>query len=251
VLIQNTDEILNRRYQSLLTRATFRLSDRWTAEAHWTHQIKNEGNFEGEAANQPGSYSIIFDRPEILDEARHFPTGRTDDFQADKVRLYTVYDLRLGRAGTVSVGGVYRYDSPQTYSLSAAGVAISTVQRDRRLALGYARQPASQTLFFSGRGEFEYEASHLFDFSLNYELPIYKSARPFFKAELRNAFNKQPLIGFNTTISPVTAGPLDTLGLPTTFTNGALFGTPTNDQNAAFAHVPVPREFRVSVGFRF
>jgi hypothetical protein len=251
VVIRNTNDVLNRRYQALLFIANYRLTSDWTAGAHWTHQLKNEGNFEGEAANQPGNYSIIFDRPEITSEARHYPTGRTDDYQRDKVRLYSVYDVKLGRAGTVSVGGVYRYDSPLTYSLTAAGVSISSIQTALRTASGYARQPASQTIFFGDRGAEEFNASHLFDFSLNYELPIYRSARPFFKAEVRNAFNKQPLIGFNTTITPVTNGPLDQLGLPTTFTRGSLFGTPTNDQNAAFAHVPIPREYRFSVGLRF
>ena len=252
VLIHNTNDIANRRYQALLLVSNYRVTDNWTAGAHWTHQLKNEGNFEGEAANQPGNYSIIGDRPELYSEARHFPTGRTDDYQRDKVRLYSVYDVKLGRAGTVSLGGVYRYDSPQAYSLIAANVPFSTIQTARRIALGYARQPASQPqVFFGGRGTGEFEASHLLDFSLNYELPVYRTARPFFKAELRNAFNKQPLIGFNTTITPVANGPVDELGLPTTFTRGALFGTPTNDQNATFAHVPIPREFRFSVGVRF
>jgi hypothetical protein len=252
VVIRNTSDILNREYQALLFITNYRVTANWTAGAHWTHQLKNEGNFEGEAANQPGNYSIINDRPEIYSEARHFPTGRTDDYQGDKVRLYSVYDLKLGRAGTVSLGGVYRYDSPQAYSLIATNVPFSALQTARRTALGYARQPASQPqVFFGGRGIEEFEASHLLDFSMNYELPVYKTARPFFKAELRNAFNKQPLIGFNTTITPVANGPVDELGLPTTFTRGALFGTPVNNYTATAPHVPFPREFRFSFGVRF
>jgi hypothetical protein len=252
VVIRNTDDIPNRRYQALLLVVNSRVSSDWLVGAHWTHQFVNEGNFEGEAANQPGNYSIINDRPEIYSEARHFPTGRTDDFQADKVRLYTVYDFHLGRAGVVSLGGVYRYDSAQAYSLIATNVPFSALQTARRIELGYARQPASQPqVFFDGRGTEEFNASHLIDFSLNYELPVYKTARPFFKAEVRNAFNKQPLIGFNTTITPVANGPVDELGLPTTFTRGALFGTPVNNYTATAPHVPTPREIRFSMGVRF
>jgi hypothetical protein len=152
----------------------------------------------------------------------------------------------------VSLGGLYRYDSPLTYSLIATNVPFSAIQTAIRTNAGYARQAASQVqVFFDGRGSGEFEASHLVDFSLGYELPVYRTARPFLKAELRNAFNKQPLIGFNTTITPVANGPVDELGIPTTFTRGALFGTPTNDQTAAFAHVPIPREFRLSLGLRF
>ena len=151
VVIRNTDDTLNRRYQAVLLTSNYRLSDNWTLGAHWTHQLKNEGNFEGEAANQPGNYSVIFDRPEMLSESRHFPTGRTDDYQRDKVRFYTVYDVKLGRAGTVSLGGIYRYDSPLTYSLIASNVPFSTTQTAIRTSAGYARQAASQVqVFFEG-----------------------------------------------------------------------------------------------------
>ena len=105
VLIQNTDDINRREYQALLFFANYRVTPDWAVSFNWTHQFKNEANFEGEAANQPGNYSLIHDRPEFYDEERHFPFGRTDDYQAEKVRLYTVYDLQLGKAGTASVGG--------------------------------------------------------------------------------------------------------------------------------------------------
>ncbi|HUG52677.1 MAG TPA: hypothetical protein VMR21_03720, partial [Vicinamibacteria bacterium] len=89
------------------------------------------------------------------------------------------------------------------------------------------------------------------DFALNYELPIWKTARPWFKAELRNAFNRQPLIGHNTTITPDPASPVDELGLPTGFTRGPNFGNATQGADVVGAHYPIPREFLLSVGFRF
>ena len=82
-------------------------------------------------------------------------------------------------------------------------------------------------------------------------MPIYKSARPFFKAEVRNAFNKQPLIGFDTTVTPDASSPKDALGLPTGYVRGTNFGTPLNAQTATGPHVPFPREFRFSLGLRF
>jgi hypothetical protein len=250
VVIQNTDDINRRRYQALTLESNYRLTDKWSAGASWTWQIKNEANFEGEAANQPGNYSIIHDRPEFYDEARHFPFGRTDDYQKDKIRLFSVYNLALGRAGTVSLGGIYRFDSASFYSLTATNVAITAQQTARNP--GYARPPTTQTLFFGARGEGgEFEPSHLLDFSMNYELPLYKSARPFFKAELRNAFNKQPLIGFDTTVTPDPNSAKDALGLATGYIRGANFGTPINAQTATGPHVPFPREFRFSVGVRF
>jgi hypothetical protein len=249
VLVENTDDINRREYQALLFIANYRVTADWTWGANWTYQFKNEANFEGEAANQPGNYSIIHDRPEFYNEGRHFPFGRTDDFQAHKVRLYTVYDVHLGKAGTATLGGVYRYDSPLAYSLTAANVPRTAQQT--ALDPGYARPPTNQTIFFAERGSEEFEPAHIFDFSLNYELPLYKSARPFFKAEMRNAFNKQPLIGFDTTVTPNNAGPRDALGLPTEFVRGVNFGVPLNSHTATGPHVPYPREFRFSVGLRF
>jgi hypothetical protein len=249
VVVRNTNDINRREYQALLFVLNYRLTADWAMGINYTHQLKNEANFEGEAANQPGSYSIIHDRPEFYDEGRHFPFGRTDDYQANKVRLYTVYDLHLGKAGTASLGGVYRYDSPLYYSLTTANVPITPIQR--AADPGYARPPTTQTIFYGGRGVDHYESAHLVDFSLSYEVPLYKSAAPFFKAEMRNAFNSQPLIGFDTTVTPNNAGPRDALGLPTEFVRGTNFGTPTQSQTATFPHVPIPREFRFSVGLRF
>lgn len=249
VVVRNANDPHRRAYQGLQFIVNYRPANAWAVGGHWTVQVKNEGNFEGEAANQPGIYSIIGDRPEFYSAARHYPIGRVDDYQRDKLRLYTVYDLELGRAGTVSLGGVYRYDSPLTYSFSAANVPITAQQLARNP--GYARPPTTQTLFFAERGSEEFEPVHLVDFSLNYEVPVYRSARPFVKAELRNAFNKQPLIGFDTTVTPDANSPRDELGLPTGFTRGANFGVPLNSHTATGPHVPYPREFRFSVGFRF
>jgi outer membrane receptor for ferrienterochelin and colicin len=249
-LIRNTDDVHRREYQGLLFIVNYRVSADWYVSANWTHQLKNEGNFEGEGANTPGSYSIIGDRPEFYSAARHYPFGRTDDYQGDKVRLYSTYNLGLGTAGTLTLGGAYRYDSPQVYSISAANVAVTPQQLARNP--GYARPPTAQTLFFTARGEGgEFESSHLLDFSLHYEIPVYKGARPFVKAELRNAFNSQPLIGHNITVSADPASARDELGLATGYIKGANFGKPLNNHTATDPHVPYPREVRFSLGFRF
>jgi outer membrane receptor for ferrienterochelin and colicin len=248
VFITNTN-LPNRSFRALEAQAGYRITDKWTFSGNYTLQVKNEGNFEGEAGNQPGNYSIIGDRPEFYSEARHYPTGRLEQYQRHRARVFSTYDIGLGRAGTASLGALYRYDSPQVFSSAAASVPITAIQRARNP--GYANVPTTQTLFFGGRGENEFNSSHLFDFALNYELPVWKTARPWFKAELRNAFNKQPLIRFNTTITPDPNSPLDELGLPTGFTRGANFGKGTQGADVVGAHYPIPREFLLSVGFRF
>jgi len=241
--ITNSD-VPRRDYQALEAIAGYRVTDKWTLSANWTHQFKNNGNFEGEAANQPGNYSIIFDRPEIYSEARHYPAGRLNQYEKDRVRAFTTYDVGLGKGGRASLGLLYRYDSPQAFSYAANGVSLSSVQRS--LGAAYAGLPTTQTVFFGGRGTGLFKTAHLFDLALNYELPVWKTARPWFKAELRNVFNAQPLISYDTTISPDPTSPVDALGLATGFIQGPNFGKAVRN-----ADTPVPREFRVAVGFRF
>ena len=72
VIWQNTDE-QKREYQALQFMARVRIIDRIMVDGHWTVQIKNNGSFEGEAANQPGNGSIWFDYPELFNEARYYP----------------------------------------------------------------------------------------------------------------------------------------------------------------------------------
>jgi hypothetical protein len=242
-MFRNSDEPV-RKYQGLQLQGRYRVTDWWNVLANWTWQIKNEGTIEGEAANQPGNASLIGDRPEIYVLARNNPYGRFDEYEKNRVRLFSFWDVRMGRAGMATIGVTYRYDSPLTYSLSAASVPLSAIQRSRNP--GYATMPTTQTLFFGERGSEFYNASHLFDLALNYDIKAFKSVRPYLKAELRNALNGDPLIRFDNTITANLTGPLDADGLPTTYTKGSNFGKGTANN-----HYPTPREFRFSVGFRF
>jgi hypothetical protein len=243
IFISNADFPF-RNYQALQFQSSYRFTDNWSMWAHYTHQFKNEGNFEGEGANTPGSYSIIGDRPEIYTENRHFPSGRLNQFQAHKVRAATNYDLRMGGAGTLNLGLLYRYDSPLTFSYTSANVPLTAQQR--ALGAGYAGLPTTQTIFYAERGTGHFEAQSLFDLALNYDIPVFKSVRPYVKFDMRNVFNAQPLIGFDFTVTPNNNGPRDELGLPTEFIRGTNFG-----KNTVLTHNPVPREFRFALGLRF
>ena len=53
VYYRNSDDVV-RNYQALETMGNYRLRSNWSVAGHWTLQLKNDGNFEGEAANQPG-----------------------------------------------------------------------------------------------------------------------------------------------------------------------------------------------------
>jgi outer membrane receptor protein involved in Fe transport len=243
-VFRNTDEP-QRRYDGLVFQGRYRLSSRWTVYGNSTVQLKNIGNFEGEATNQPAISSTFGDYPEVFVEARHFPVGRLAAFQRHKLRLWTTYQLGIGKAGNVDVAWAYRYDSPLAYDLRADGVPLTEIQ-DSLLA-GYASTPGSQSIYFGTRGtELFPNGSHLFDLGLTYSLPLLRTLTPYVKFDMRNVFNRKPLIGFDTTVDPDFDGPVDGLGLPTQFIRGPKFGQATGNTD-----YPLPREFRVSLGFRF
>ena len=106
--------------------------------------------------------------------------------------------------------------------------------------------PSSQVLFFGERGNVEFNDSLTFDLSLNYQIPIVKDFELWLKADVFNLFDDDTQIFERTDISPNFDGPTDSLGLPTTFTEGSRFGDPNS--NASFVS---PFEYQFTVGFRF
>ncbi len=241
-----------REYQAVQLQGGYPITDAWRVEGHWTHQFKNDGTFEGEGANTPGISSVIGNYPELYSLARVNPDGRLNDFEADKVRLWTTYRLDFGHFGALDLGLLYRYDSPLTFSYVANNRPFSSQELARWSAAGYAVCPASpngvpcsQNLFFGERGAGEFDTIQALDLSLNYALPIWKTVEPWLKLEVRNRTNEQNLVTFATTVRADSTSPLDADGLPTGYIPAATFGTATNDtyQQA--------RTFQASLGIRF
>ena len=238
VYYRNSDAAV-RDYQAFELQGNYRILSNWTVAGHWTVQLKNEGNFEGEATNQPGIGSVLGDYPEILVEARNFPMGRLEDYQQHKVRLWSNYQLNLGRIGSFDVTPLWRYNSALTYSLAANNVPLSVIQRAQNP--GYARLPGSgangsQALFFGERGGEEFDGYALVDLGVTYRVPVWKSAAPWLKFEVLNLMNNDKLIGWDTTVTADQASALDANGLPTGYVQGARFG-----QGTSTAHYPRPR----------
>jgi hypothetical protein len=247
VVFRNTSEP-KREYRGVQLQASYRLTSRWTMAGHYTVQIRNHGNYEGENTNQPGIPSSFGDYPEILVPERNFPEGRLNDFQRHKARVWTSYDQPLGKFGRLNAGLLWRYDSALTYSLAAANQSPSDVQLSRDP--GYATPPNLVNVFFGERGSQDFTGAHLFDVALTYDIPVYKSVKPYVKLDVRNVLNDKTLgagvSGFNTTIQPDEDGPVDADGIPTSFIRGTNFGEATSNNS-----YPFPREYRIALGFRF
>jgi hypothetical protein len=254
---RNSDDP-SRKYQGVVMQGNYRLRPTWSVDAHWTLQLQNDGTFEGEAANQPGNPSFIGDYPEVYggNWNTQTPDGRLNDFQRHKVRAWTTYGLTLGRFGSVDTSTSYRFNSAQTYSLAATGQPLSAIQLARNP--GYARAAGqAQTIFYDERGSELFDASHQVDLALLYQVPLWKSLRPWFKAEFYNVFNNQPLVLANTAVTPDPASPLDANGLRTGFIRPAAFGTargvgdyPRATTSPAGTNL-YARTFLMSFGLRF
>jgi hypothetical protein len=242
-IYRNTDLPI-RSYQALQFSGRYRLLDAWSVNGHWTVQLENEGNFEGEATNQPALSSVIGDQPELFNEVRHYPIGTLAGFQHHKIRLWTIYNLGLDRLGSVDLSAMWRYDSGQTGSFVELGAPLTEVQE--QIGAIYPSLPPEQTVFFGRRGAIQFDGAHVFDLAATYQIPLFRSLRPWLKAEVRNVFNNDTLTSYNTAVVGDFDGPLDELGLPMNFIRDPGFGKA--DGNGDF---PIPRTFLVAVGFRF
>lgn len=240
--LRNTD-IADRQYKAVQLQGRYQITSNWSLQGNYTYQIENEGNFEGEATNQPAIQSTIGSNPEFYSPERNFPFGRLAAFQRHKVRLWSNYRFELGRFGHLNVGGLVNYDSGTPYSLIDNSFPITAEQAANDP--GYASPPTSSNVFFGERGSQLFDDVATVDLALRYGIDFGRF-QPWLKVEIFNLFDNDKLVTWDNEISGNTGGPVDSLGLPTTFTEGPNFGQATDDADYA-----VPRELRLSVGLRF
>ena len=254
-----TADEVDRQYQGMILQTNYRVRSNIRLNGEYTLQIKNNGNFDGEAANQPGIASLFGDYPEVLGPAldRYLPEGRLADYQRHKLRVYGTYTLGDGTArfGTLDVSPIWRVNSGQVYSIFADGVPLSAVQLARNP--GYPANDintsTSERLYFGPRGVGDFKGFGLLDLALTYGVPVWKSARPWVKVEFYNVLNNQKQIAWDKTVTPDNNGPKDANGLAVNYIEGPRFGQATADNQFP---QPIPgqnggRLFRMALGIRF
>jgi hypothetical protein len=254
-VISNTDALF-RDYQAMILQSGYRVRDNITVNGHYTLELRNHGNFAGEAAGVPGQSSIYGNFPEIYGPAldRLLPEGRLDNFQRHKLRVYGTYGQSLGRFGSVDVTPLWRVNSGAVYShtISAATPAALLANNP-----GYAASDVSaglrQTVFFGERGAYNFKGYGVMDLAATYNLAVWRSLRPWFKVEVFNMLNNQKMIAWDKTVTANAASPLDANGYRTAFNKG-----PRYEQATSGVHFPTPypnqtggRAFRIAFGARF
>jgi outer membrane receptor protein involved in Fe transport len=264
ILYRNTD-LANREYQGLVFQSRYRIRSNFSVNGHYTLELKNEGNYEGEGSNTPGSTTWIGDFPEALIESRYWPDGTLQNFQRNRVRLWSIYNFGMGPVGDLSISGLWRIEGSRAYSLAARNQGLTATQKAILTANGYPDQPGAAHVFFGGeRGTERFPGYGVLDSSINYNVPVFRSLRPWVKFDVYNVLNNRKLIGWSTTVTQNTAGPKDSVGLATDYVKNSNFGkatgnTVTNVSSTGVQAFPLAfngapqggRTFRVSVGFRF
>ncbi|HKB78737.1 MAG TPA: TonB-dependent receptor [Thermoanaerobaculia bacterium] len=230
-----------RDYQAIALQSHYDFTRAWGVEGNWTHQLKNDGNYEGEGGQGIGT-SPFGNYPE-MQSPRELPVGHLAQYEADRVRLWTTYNFNLHSAGVLSAGLLFRYDSPQTFSFTAS---VPRSAQSKALNPGYKDASNNVTIYFGDRGVGTFNSSSLFDLSLQYSIPVAGRVTPWVKFDVTNVLNDKTQLSWNTSITADPNSSKDNLGYPTGYVKRSTFGTPTS----ANSYVQ-PRQYLVYAGVRF
>src|SRR5262249_14324242 len=263
IVYDNTDQD-HRQYQGMVFQGRYSITPNWTVYGQETVQFQNDGNYEGEGTNTPGSTSQLGNYPEILTAARSFPDGRLQDFQRSRLNAWTVSTWRMGKGGALSFSGLWNLNSSRVFSLAVRGQPITAVQNAILASAGYPDSPGTQTVYFGDRGSENFAGYSVVNVSVNYNVPVFKALRPWVKLDVFNLFDNRKLIGWNTAVSQNRAAGVENLGLATNYTQGRSFGTATGNtvSNVFLSNIPAyplafsgaaagGRTMQMAFGFRF
>jgi hypothetical protein len=181
------------------------------------------------------------------------------------MRIWSIYNVGMGRFGDLSLSGLWRVDSGTTFSLAARNQPLTATQRAIIAAAGYpdVQSSSDNHVFFAERGSETFKGYGLLDTSINYEIPVFRSVRPWLKFDVYNLLNNQKLVAWNTTVTQDPNSPRDELGLATNFVRGSAFGTATGNAVTNLNLTAIPafpqwaggfnggRTLRFAAGIRF
>ena len=243
--------ILEREYLGLHLQSRYRITDRISAAVNYTLS-ELEGNVVGETGPSGPVTTSPNGYPEYFDPAWAFPEGNLPDDQTHKFRGWVIVDLLDTQNHALSLSVLQNFQSGLTYSLSDAIDTRPYVNNP-----GYETPPSTVPYFFSDRGEFTYDDISSTDLSLNYAFlwnAFGRQIEMYVQPEVLNVFDEDNLVDFETRIN--TAGDDPSLETFNPFTTQPVegvhwerrsnFGEPLSEND-----FQDPREYRVSVGFRF
>ena len=157
----------------------------------------------------------------------------------------------MGRAGDFSLSGLARIESGQSTSLVATGQPLTDIQQ--ALLSAYPDAPTSQSVYFGDRGSQSFKGYGALDVSVNYNIPVVKPLKPFFKFDVFNLLNNDKLIRVeHDRVSRIRTAPWTRSGCATGYLQGSRFGTGTSNANYPQSSIGTGlRGFRMSMGIQF
>ena len=253
-LYHNENDLLERKYDGLMTRLQYSFGDRWSVGGSWTwsHAL---GNWDGESAGGSAFAGDVTEYQEYKNPRWSSPRGNLAIDQRHKIRLWAIWNAVATHRQNLSISLLQSFFSGTPYS--AVGISDNSLGLESIENPGYITPPSLLDYYFSGRGEFTTDAITSTDIALNYSFFIRAGSRElelFVQPEILNLFNEQATVGVDTTVLTSESDPTLQLFQPLTETpeegvhwrKGEHFGQPTRED-----HHQQPRTFRVSVGLRF
>ena len=249
-VVNNTGSV-KRDYNGLSVQYSYRMSRGLQLGGNYMLSF-TRGNIEAENAASVTTFASANSYPEYRQASWSYPYGDLNGDQRHKLRLWAMYELPApARLGRFDLGFMQRADSGQPYDLS---FLVDT--RPYVTNPGYLAPPSTVTYFASGRGAFRFKGAVRTDLSLswNHHVPKWTNAELFCRFVANNVLNNLALTGFNTTIlgrtndaalaafNPFTTSPAEGVN----WSKGPSFGQATSPNS-----YQSPRDFNVSVGFRF
>ncbi len=189
-LVENNDNLYERRYDALLTQFRYNASDRLDLGGNWTWS-HTKGNFDGENRGSGPITGSAGRYPEYTRTEWNLPKGDLSIDQRHRVSLYGIYKLISSDRQTLSVSLLQSYFSGRAYEEVGSVTLINPVTRTNYVTNpGYLTPPTRSTYYFSGRGSLRTPSIYRTDLSFNYAFKL-AGLNLFVQPEVVNVFNQQ------------------------------------------------------------
>ena len=249
-VVNNTDSV-ERDYKGLSVQANYRGLKNLQLNGNYNLSF-SRGSIEGDSATDIVNRASADSYPEYRQADWNYPMGYLNGDQRHKVRIWATYDTPIpAAAGRLALGFMQRYDSGLGYDNNMVVDSRPYVTNP-----GYITPPSTVTYYVSDRGAYRFNGTWRTDLSLswNHHVPGLARSEVFCRFVVNNVFNNLRVDGFNTTIisrtgdstlsafNPFTETPVEGVH----WKKGPSYGQPTSPNS-----YQSPRDFNVSVGFRF
>jgi hypothetical protein len=243
-VVNNTNDV-TRNYKGLSVQFDYRLFKSLSLNGNWMLSF-SKGSVEGEDSANGATRASANEYPEYRQASWNYPVGYTNGDQRHKVRVWGTWQMPTPKIlGQMALGFMQRYDSGGPYDYN-----FSVDTRPYVPNPGYLVPPSSVTYYATGRGQFHFPGFARTDLSLSWNRKVVGNAQLFLRAVINNVLNTHALTSFNTTVTTsgmTSFNPFTTAAvLDTNFKKGPDFGKATSPGS-----YQSPRDFNVSVGFRF